>query len=185
MRAVMLDGFVGLGLDTLGELVFMQDGRVRFHGIAHVDYVGQRFVVDLDECERLAGDGIGCGGDGGDRVAVIEHVFAGHHVPRHIAEIDHQFARCRVFDFHIGEIVLGDDGFDPGQRFGGRGVDRPDIGAGVGAAQHAADQLAGQGDIRRVAGAAGDFVDGIAACCRVCADDLEIFFLVRNFRREG
>ena len=177
--------FRRLGLHALGELVFVEDRRIGLHRVAHVDHVGQHFVIDLDQLQRRTGDGIAGGGDGGDRMAVIEHVFARHHVARDVAEIDHQFARCRVFDRHVGEIVARHHRFYAGQRFRRGDVYRQDIGAGMRAAQHPADQLTGQRNIRCVTRASGDLVHGIAARGRVGADDLEIFFLVRNFRGEG
>ena len=170
--------------DALGELIFMQDRRIGLHRIAHVDHMGQNFVFHLDQLQRLLGDGIAGRGNGSNRVTVIQHVFTRHHVPRHVAEVDHQFARCRMLNGHIREVVARDDGLYAGQCLGGGGVDRQDIGAGMRAAQHTADQLTGQADIGRIAGAPRDLVDGIAARGRVRANDLEIFFLVRNFGRE-
>ena len=144
----------------------------------------QNFVFHLDQLHRLFGDGIAGGRNRGNRMAVIQHVFARHHVARDIAEIDHQFARCRMFNRHVREVVARDDRLYTGQCLGGGDVYRQNIGAGMRAAQHTADQLSRQADIRCIAGTTRDLVNGIAARGRVGTDDLEIFFLVRNLGRK-
>jgi len=66
-----------------------------------------------------------------------------------------------------------------GQRLGPGRVERHDAGVGVRTAEHAADQLAGQVEIRAEAGAAGDLVDAIRTD-RACAD---VALPVRSVRR--
>src|SRR5262249_55428210 len=46
------------------------------HGGADVEDGGQRFVHDVDQADRLLGDVPVDGGDGGDGVALVEHLLA-------------------------------------------------------------------------------------------------------------
>ena len=163
---------------ALGDLVLVQQRRVGLHRLLDVDDVGQHLVVDLDQLQRLLGDRLRRGGDGGDGVAVVQHLLARHHAARDVAEVDHQLAGGGDQDGHVGEIVAGDDGLDAGQLLGGRGVDRADARVRVRGAQHLADELAGQVDVGGVAGAAGDLVDGVGPLVGIGADDLEGLLLV-------
>src|SRR5437870_13849990 len=57
----------------------------------------------------------------------------------------------------------GDHGLHAGQRLGLRGVDRDDARVRMRAAQHAADELAGQAEVGAEAGAPGHLVDAVRA----------------------
>ena len=67
----------------------------------------------------------------------------------------------------VRQIGGGDDGLDAGQRRGLAGVDAHDAGVGVRAAQDAAVQQAGRGEVGAVERAAGDLVRAVVADRRV------------------
>ncbi len=94
----------------------MQDRRVAAHRVLDVDDVRQHLVLDLDQVERLLGDRRRDRGDGGDRMAVIQHLAARHAVARQVAEIHRPFADKCLFRGDLGEIGGGDDRLDAGQR---------------------------------------------------------------------
>src|SRR5262249_26253913 len=63
----------------------------------------------------------------------------------------------------VGQVRGGDDRFDAGQAEGLFDADAADKGVGVGAAQDAAGEQAGQLDVGTVNGPAGDLVEAIVA----------------------
>ena len=164
--------------DALGDLVLVQQRRVGGHRLLDVDDVRQHLVLDLDQLQRALGDQLRGGGDGSDGVAVVQHLLARHHAARHVAEVDHEFARGGNQHGHVGEVIAGDHGLDAGQLLGGRGVDALDARVRMPGAQHLADELVGQIDVGGVAGLAGHLVDGVRPVVRIGADDLEDFLLV-------
>jgi hypothetical protein len=159
----MFDGLSGFGLDAVGEEIVVQDRRVGPHGLDHVDHVRQHLVRHVDELERLAGDGRAGGGHGGHRVALVERLLARHDVPHHVLVVHHHLAGRDELGGLVGEIVAGDDGLHAGQRLGLRRVDLHDARVGMRAAQHAADELAGQVEVGAEACASRDLVDAIRA----------------------
>ena len=62
---------VGRRIDAFGELLFVQERRVRGHGVDHVDDVRQHLVIHFDELHRRLGDGFADRRHGGHRMAVI------------------------------------------------------------------------------------------------------------------
>ena len=171
-------------LDALGNLFLVQQRRVVRHRLHRVDHVRQDLVIDLDELDGLARDGVRGRGDRGDRMAVIEHLLARHHIARDIAEIDDQLARGGIFDRHFREVVAGDDRLDALERLRLVGADGEHACMCVRAPEHAAVELARQVDVGAVARAAGDLVDPVRAD-RPRADDLEVLVLVFEHRRHG
>ena len=171
-------------VDALGDLFLVQQRRVFGHRLHGVDHMRQHLVIDLDQSGRAPRDGVRGSGHGGDRVAVIEHLLARHHVPGHVAEIDDQLAGGGEFDRHLGKVVAGDHGLDALERLGLVGADGEHPRMGVGAPDHAAVELSRQVDVGAVARAAGDLVDSVGAD-RPRADDLEILVLVFEHRRHG
>ena len=166
-----------LGLDALRVLVFMQQRRTRLHRLDHVDHVRQHLVFDLDQRQRRARHRLASRSDRRHRMAVIERLFARHHVARDVAEIDHEFAHRRHFIRHLGEIVARDHRLDARQRQRGGGVDGLDARVCVRTAQHLADQLSGQVVVGAEARAAGHLVDAVGPQ-RPRADELQFLFLV-------
>ena len=92
-------GIAGLG--ALGAHVAVQDRRIRLHGGHGVDHVGQHIVFHLDELQRLLGDGLGGGGDGGDRMALVVDLLLRHDHAGHVA-----IGRPLL---DLGEVGAGDD----------------------------------------------------------------------------
>ena len=80
------------------------------------------------------------GGDGGNRMAVIEYFLAGHAVFQDVVH-------ALVAIGEIGQVGGRDDGFHTGKLLGPRRVDVLDPGMGVGAAQDAAHELPGGGGV--------------------------------------
>ena len=76
----------------------------------------QNLIVDCDQRGGLFGDGLAGRGDGGDRVAFIERLFASHHVAGDVPEILRDPLRPNIFEFMVGKIGRGHHRLDPGQR---------------------------------------------------------------------
>ena len=83
-RSITLEGLVG-ALDAFGADVRMQDRRVGLHRLDRIDDVREHLVIDLDQLQRLLGDRLAGGGDGRDRMAVVERLLARHRVAGHVA----------------------------------------------------------------------------------------------------
>ena len=94
-----------LGIDALGEEIVVQQRRVGLHRLFDVDDVRQHVVLDLDQLAGLLGDRRRGRGDGGDGVAVIEHLVARHAVARQVAEIHRPFADKGLLRRDRREIV--------------------------------------------------------------------------------
>ena len=139
----------------------MQDRRVGLHRLGDVDDVRQHLVVDLDQRQRLLGDRLRHRGDGGNRMALVERLLARHDVARDVAHVHLHLAGRHDQVGLVGEVLGRDHRLHAGQRLGLRGVDRLDDGVGVRAAQHLADQLAGQVEVGAEAGAAGHLVGAV------------------------
>ena len=128
------------------------DDHLALRRFPHVGDVRQHLVIDLDQFQRLLGDGGRGGRHRGDRMALVAHVAAAHH---HL--------RAHLVRGLGGKIVAGHHREHAVERFRGAGVDRADAGVGVRAAQHLAVQHAGQVEVGAVVGAAGHLVDTIVA----------------------
>ena len=142
-------------LDAARDHVLEQQRRVFLHRLVDVDRVRQHLVIDIDQRQRLFGGGGVDRGDGGDRMALIEHLLARHDVARHVPEIDRDPLGADILEFVVREILRGHDRLDARQRRGLRGVDRADAGMRVRRAQDPADDRAGHrvvGGIHRLAG---------------------------------
>ena len=135
---------LGRRLHALGEHVVVEHRRVRRHRLAHVDHVRQHLVVDLDQVQRLLGDGLRGRRHRGHGMAVVERLPARHDVLRHVAVVDRHLARRHPLVGNLGHLVAGDDGLHAGQRARLRRVDGADARVGVGAAEDAPHQHARQ-----------------------------------------
>ena len=120
---VMLEGFEGFGSTPAVKMVSCRSGASGGHGGFDVQDVGEDFVFDLDQVERLFGDELRCRGDGGDRVAIVEDFALGHAVQRQVAEVMRRGADMGALGRDVGEVGAGDDGFDAGEGSGFVGVD--------------------------------------------------------------
>ena len=90
--------------DAAGDHVFEQERRIRLHRLVDIDDVRQDLVIDLEQCGGLFGNRFADRCDGGDRVALIERLFAGDDVARDVPEILRHPLRTHIFEFLVGEI---------------------------------------------------------------------------------
>ena len=109
--------------------------------------------MSFSACLRRAGIDRG---DRGHRMAVIERLLARHAV---VEDVVHG----GIAIGEVGQVGRGDHRFHAGQLLGLRGVDLPDLGMRMRAAQDAPDQLAGHVEVGAVAGAARHLVDAVGA----------------------
>ena len=152
---------IGRRFDTLGEHIFMQNRCAGLHRLGHTDDVRQHLVLDFDELERLARNRGAGRRHGRHRMAVIKDLFARHDVARHIPVVDHQLARRNRFRRHVFEVIASQNGFDTGQGLGLRRVDGLEPRMGMRAAQHPADQHAGQRQVGAKPGAARHLIHAV------------------------
>ncbi|MPL96699.1 hypothetical protein SDC9_42881 [bioreactor metagenome] len=113
---------IARGMDGLGA-----GGKRRLHVLDK----GERAIVDANERQRALG---GLGIDRrhrGDRVAEVAHPVGTQR--RLVLEQDAE-------GVHPGHVAMGDDGAHAGQGLGRGGVDRKDLGMGMGGTQDAADK---------------------------------------------
>ena len=142
-RFEMLDGLVGGGSTPRVIMSSNNSGASRLHRLVDVDDVRQHLVIDRDQRQRLVGDRLAGRGDGGDRMALIEHLLARHDVARHVPEILTATRSGPTYsNFCSGKSADGHHRLDAGQRRRLRGVDRADARMRVRRAQDAADQHA-------------------------------------------
>ena len=151
----------GRRIGALGHHAFVQDRRTGLHRVGDVDDVRQHLVVDLDQSQRLLGDGLRNCRDGSHGVAFVERLLARHDVARDVLQVHLHLAGRHDQVGLLGEVLRRDDGLHAGQRFGLGGVDRADHGMGVRAAQHLADQLARKVEVGAKTGPTGDLVGAV------------------------
>ena len=101
----MFDGLVGGGLTPSVSMCVVQDRRVGLHRLGDVDHVRQHLVLDLDQLQRLLGDRLDDGGDGGDRMALVERLLARHDVARDVAQVHLHLAGRHDQVGLLGEVV--------------------------------------------------------------------------------
>ncbi len=154
-----------LRIDAIGEHVVMQHRRRRLHRLVDIGHMRKNFVIDLDQLQRLAGDGSRGGSDRRHGVALIEGLLARH-------DIAHRVIERRIAIGMIGEVFTGDDRLHARQLHCLGDVDLLDAGMSVRRAQDAPDQLPGRRGIGTEFGAASDLVDTVRAQ-RTRADDVE------------
>ena len=119
--------------------------RVGVEGPVGVDHRREQLVLDLDQLEGVAGGVAVLGHHVGDLLALEADLVGGQH-RLHVAG-----ERRHPGQAHRGQQLAGDHGPHLGVGLGGRHVERPDPGVGVGAAQHGAVEHAGQLDVVEVA----------------------------------
>ena len=125
----------------------MQQRRSFLHGGAHVDDGFQHFVIHVDEGQcRFCDVGI-VGGDGGDGVAAIQRLVGCQEVIAEELETVVVVAQLCFAQGRKGQVGGGHHGADAGQSLGLAGINRPDAGVGVGAAEDTALQQPGQVEI--------------------------------------
>ena len=162
-----------LRIDAGGEHVVVQNGCVVGHRRFDVDDERQHVVLHVDQRQRLIGDRLRGGGDGGDGMAFVQRLAARHDVAGQIAEVHRTFADERLFVGDVREVLRGHDGEHARQRFRLRRVDRDDLRVRVRRAQDLAPQHAGGAGIGGEHRAAGDLVDAVGTD-GTRADDFQV-----------
>ena len=168
-------GAVGAGHEARGHLrgahVLVQLRRALGHRLVDAHHRVERLVDDVDQRERVLGDVRVGRADGGDGMPGVERLVRGEHVVAHVLERRERLAEVDEVVAEPREVRVGHDGEHAleGERL--RGIDADDAGVGVGAAQHAAEEHAGQAHVGAVLGPAGDLVRAVRAY-GTGADDL-------------
>jgi hypothetical protein len=174
LHAAVLAGHGQAGLGAEERLVLHADLVVALHGdlslgpgVAEADLeVPEQVAVGVDGRGRQGRLGVDQGlgdlvvdGDGGRGPAGGLRVVGGDRGHRLAVGADHQVGEDRLVVVleAVGaaapEVVVGDDGMDAGDGEGGGGVEGPDAGRGVGAAQGRApehplqEQVRGEGEL--------------------------------------
>ena len=147
-----------LGADAAHVLV--QDWGTRLQGLVNVDDPGQHLVVDLDQLEGVGRDSVRYRRHRRDRVTHIERLLARHDV----AAVEAQVLDAeggRLVPWELDEVLADHDGLHAGERQGLVGVDGPDAGMGVRAAQDPAPEHAGQGEVGSEGSTSRHLVDAV------------------------
>ena len=144
-----------------GAQFLVEQRRAVFHGLADIDDGGEHLIVDLDQGQGRLGHVSVDRSDGGDRVALKQRLFAGHHVVR--GELESAVVATQFLPAQRGKRqVLGcNDRLDAGQRLGLAGVNGADTGVGMRTSQHLASEQARQLQVGAVLGAPSYLVDPV------------------------
>ena len=153
----------GLGGQTLGVQVVVQQRRVGRHRRFNLNHMGQHFVVNLNQAQRFIGNArTGCRYRC-DRMANIQYFIARHYVQADIAQGG---GALTAFDRNIGQhrkVGRSDDRFDAWQRACRRCINTDDSGVGMRAALDTAGQHSREPQIGAKVGATGDLVGAVGA----------------------
>ena len=136
-----------LVLAVVGEPVVHQR-RTGLHRRDEVRDDRQGLVLDLDQASRLGGDLLGEGGDASDDLALE----ANDVLREQVAVLD------EASEPHVGEVGLGHDRDDPGERPRPRGVDLQDLRVGVVGVAELGVGHAGEAEVGRVPAGPGDLL---------------------------
>ena len=140
---------------------FVDHRGVRPHSVIQRQHRLQDFVVHINQRQRLLRD-MGAGsGNRGDGVALIERFLMRHNVFGHQPDIALGFGQVNDLILDDRKILSGQHRQHAGQGFGAAGVDRPDAGMSIRAAQHLAVKHTRQLDIGAVFGRPRDFVNPV------------------------
>ncbi len=163
---MIIDVVVGEGVFRIGFVDHRRAGLQRF---LDVENRGQRFIVDADLADGLEGLAVAVGDNRQDWLALVAHFVDCECRLVVLAEIDEAEQRVEVAR-HVG---AANQPAHPGAALGFRGVDMPDAGVRVRAAQHLQMQHALQLVVVEIGGRAGDMTEHILTLCAF-ADLLEI-----------
>ncbi len=153
--------------------ILEQDRCARLGRDIHRHHRKQHFVFYFDEAQCFFGDMRTGRGDGGDRMAVVEHFVVREDIHRQVHRVDDHLAGLLELVLGLRQILAGDDRLDAGELERLVDIDRFDIRVRVRAAQHLAVQHAGERIVGAVLGAAGNFVNAVVPN-RTGADNFEI-----------
>ena len=128
-------------------------GRAGLHGLERIDGGGQDVVLDLDQVQRLLGDGRLVGGDGGDRMPDEHHAVDG----------EDGVGPRRGLALQLRDVGGGQDGPHAGQRARLARVDAHDARVRVGAAEELGVEQAAGLEIRDVLDLTGDLLGTVGA----------------------
>ena len=142
--------FAGVLAKLAGGAVLVEERGALLHGLAHVDYGGQRLVHDLDQIDRLLGDVRAGGSDRGHGVAFVEHLAGGQGILGDFADVDAGLADVGYLVDRFDQVGGGDHTPHTGQFESPASVDGKDAGVGVGRSQDLAVEQAGEPHIGAV-----------------------------------
>ena len=115
----------------------MQDRRIGLDRVFRVNHPGQNLIFHFDQLQRLSRHLFRNRGNGGNRVAMEQRLFARHDVaahPAHILNAEHH----GFVEREIHHILMRHHGLYAGMRFRLRGIDGNDARMRMRAAQHLA-----------------------------------------------
>ena len=121
------------------------------HRLERVDRRGQHLVLDLDQVERLLGDGQLVRGHRGHRLADEDHPIDG----------EHRMGARRGFLLQMRDVGGGEHGAHARQRFGLARVDADDLGVGMRAPEELRLQHAARLDVGDVLDVTRDLVRAV------------------------
>ena len=131
----------------------MQDRRIGLDRVFRVNHPGQNLIFHFDQLQRLSRHLFRNRGNGGNRVAMEQRLFARHDVaahPAHILNAEHH----GFVEREIHHILMRHHGLHAGMRFRLRGIDGNDARMRMWAAQHLAPNHAGHIGIGGIGSAA-------------------------------
>ena len=142
-----------------GQEALVQDRRIVSHGVLDAQDVGQDFVIDVDQVQRLLRrSGIGRR-HSRDHVPLVEGLLTGDDVAAVEAVVDHRpFGLVGELGGDLRHIGGGHDRLDSGQVERAAGVYRPNPGVRVRTAEQLAVKHGWQVNVRAVPGPSGHFV---------------------------
>ena len=156
-----------------------QDRRARRHRVLDRHHRRQHLVVNLDEAQRLLGDMRAGRGDGGDRMAVVEHLAAREDVARQMMQVDRKLAALLDSVGQLGKVGRRHNRLYPGQLERLVGLDRFDDRVGVRAAEHPAKKHSRKRVVGSVPGRSGHLLDAVVTD-RTRSDNPELMFLLSS-----
>ena len=136
----------------------MHGRRAGFHRLIGAEHRGEDLVVHLDQGQSLFGYVRTGSGYGSHGVAFVQHLAPGQHVHAEEPEVlDRTLGQVRQASGSLGPVGGRDDGVDTGVGLGRAGVNGPDSGVRMGAAQNLAVQQARQVLVGSIACPPGNF----------------------------
>jgi len=128
------------GIRHVARLVLVDEGGPRLEGLQGVDDGGDHLVINGDLGQGLLEGVLRLGGDAGDFVPHVADLVCG----------ERGLVQGGDAELGLGGAPAGQDGPNPGDFLGRRGIDVQDPGVGVGAAEHPSVEHARKGHVRDV-----------------------------------
>ena len=143
--------------------VFVEQGRIGLEGVVEGEDRGKNFVVHLDQAHGLFRDVRVGRRHRRQSVAFVQYLVVGHHVLRHQADVALGLRQVHDLVFNNGKVLGGSNSKHPRQGLGFAGINGPDAGMSMGAAQDLAVQHPRQLSIRTVLRRAGHLLQTVVA----------------------